>query len=32
VFQAGAPSAEDGYKDTKIILEKLDRDEEIWKL
>ena len=29
VFQAGAPSAEDGYKDTKIILEKLDRDEEI---
>ena len=24
VFQAGAPSAEDGYKDTQIILEKLD--------
>ena len=29
VFQAGAPSAEDGYKDTQIILEKLDRDEEV---
>jgi phosphomannomutase len=29
VFQAGAPSAEDGYKDTQFILEKLDRDEEI---
>ena len=27
VFQAGAPSAEDGYKDTQIILEKLDRYE-----
>ena len=24
VFQAGAPSAEDGYKDTQRILEKLD--------
>ena len=29
VFQAGAPSAEDGYKDTQKILEKLDIDEEI---
>jgi phosphomannomutase len=29
VFQAGAPSAEDGYKDTQIILEKLDRYEEV---
>ena len=29
VYQAGAPSAEDGYKDTQIILEKLDRDEEV---
>jgi len=27
VFQAGAPSAEDGYKDTQKILEKLDIDE-----
>jgi hypothetical protein len=32
VFQAGAPSAEDGYKDTQIILEKLDRYEKVWKL
>ena len=24
VFQAGAPSAEDGYKDTQRILEELD--------
>ena len=29
VFQAGSPSSEDGYKDTRIILEKLDRDEEV---
>ena len=29
VFQAGAPSAEDGYKDTQIILEKLDRYEKV---
>ena len=29
VFQAGTPSAEDGYKDTQIILEKLDRYEEV---
>ena len=29
VFQAGAPSAEDGYKDTQNILEKLDFDEKI---
>jgi phosphomannomutase len=29
VFQAGAPSAYDGYKDTQIILEKLDRNEEV---
>jgi phosphomannomutase len=29
VFQAGAPSADDGYKDTQIILEKLDRYEEV---
>ena len=29
VFQAGAPSAEDGYKDTQIILEKLVRYEEV---
>ena len=29
VFQAGAPSAEDGYKDTQNILEKLDIDEKI---
>ena len=27
VFQAGAPSAEDGYKDTQRILEKLDTNE-----
>ena len=27
VFQAGAPSAEDGYKDTQRILEKLDANE-----
>jgi len=26
VFQAGEPSAEDGYLDTKIILEKLDNE------
>ena len=26
VFQAGKPSAEDGYKDTKMILEKLDNN------
>jgi phosphomannomutase len=29
VFQAGSPSAEDGYKDTQIILEKLDRYEKV---
>jgi phosphomannomutase len=29
VFQAGAPSADDGYKDTQIILEKLGRYEEV---
>jgi phosphomannomutase len=29
VFQAGAPSAEDGYKDTQNILEKLDFDEKV---
>ena len=27
VFQAGAPSAEDGYKDTQKILEELDINE-----
>ena len=26
VYQAGKPSAEDGYLDTKIILEKLDNE------
>ena len=26
VFQAGAPSAEDGYKDTQRILEELDNN------
>jgi phosphomannomutase len=29
VFQAGSPSTEDGYKDTQIILEKLDSNEEV---
>ena len=29
VFQAGTPSSEDGYKDTKNILQKLDDDEKI---